>query len=251
MTRFFIELSYHGKNYCGWQVQPGSPSVQESIETALFTILREKIEIIGCGRTDTGVHASQYFAHFDWKEDAFPIAFFYRLNKILPKDIAIHRIVKVDNEAHARFDAFRRAYQYHIDGKKNPFSTEIATFVYNFEELNVEKMQEAARLLLDYQDFAPFCKSNHDAKTQRCELYRSEWEWDADNKKAIYHISANRFLRGMVRLIVGMCLNVGAGKMSIEDVKFALDNQVLLKKANSAEPQGLFLAAIHYPEGMV
>jgi tRNA pseudouridine38-40 synthase len=246
MARHFISLAYHGKNYCGWQIQPNAASVQETIERALFTILRQEIELVGCGRTDTGVHASEYFAHFDY-ELAIPPYFLPRINKILPSDIAIRAIIEVASEAHARFDAYRRAYQYHIDGKKNPFTEEVATFVYNFDELNVEKMQMAAKLLLDYQEFMPFCKSNHDAKTLKCEIYRSEWEWNAVDKKAVYHIAANRFLRGMVRLIVGMCLNVGIGKVSIEEVKIALETQTLLKKSSSAAPQGLFLSEVKYP----
>jgi tRNA pseudouridine38-40 synthase len=246
MPRYFIKLAYFGKNYNGWQTQPNAPSVQETIENALFTITREKIEIVGCGRTDTGVHASEYYAHFDY-EKPFPNGFLPRINKILPKDISIFDLIEVAADAHTRFDAFRRAYQYHIDGKKNPFRHELSTFVYNFDELDVEKMQNAAKLIADYQHFMPFCKSNHDAKTLFCEIYRSEWEWNVEEKTAIYHIAANRFLRGMVRLIVGMCLQVGAGKLTIEDVKYALDNQVLLKRSSSAEPQGLFLTEVKYP----
>jgi tRNA pseudouridine38-40 synthase len=244
--RYFLELSYLGKNYNGWQIQPAAPSVQETIEKAIFTISREKVEITGCGRTDTGVHAKQYFAHVDLEHE-LPKSFLPRLNKILPQDISIHRIIEVSAEAHTRFDATHRAYEYHIEGRKNPFTQETATFIYNFADLDVEKMQVAAKLLLSYQHFAPFCKSNHDAKTMICHLSRSEWEWNAEEKKAIYHIAANRFLRGMVRLIVGMCLNVGSGKIPIADVKNALEKQTLLPKSASADPQGLFLTDIRYP----
>lgn len=244
--RFFLELSYLGKNYNGWQVQPNAPSVQETIEKAIFTISRVPVEIVGCGRTDTGVHAKQYFAHFDFNQE-FPKSFFERLNKVLPQDIAIQRIIPVSEDAHARFDASHRSYEYHIEGRKNPFTQESATFIYNFDQLNVEKMQEAAQLLLQYQEFAPFCKSDHDAKTLTCYLTRSEWVWDDINKKAVYYIVANRFLRGMVRLIVGMCLNIGAEKITILQLKEAMDKQQILPQSNSAAPQGLFLTDIRYP----
>jgi tRNA pseudouridine38-40 synthase len=244
--RYFIELSYHGKNYNGWQIQPNAPSVQETIQQAIFTITRENVEITGCGRTDTGVHAKQYFAHVDL-EKTLPPHFLARLNKVLPIDISIHRWIEVAPDAHTRFDAYHRAYEYYIDGRKNPFNHEIATFIYNFKELDREKMQAAAKLLLAFQEFAPFCKSDHDAKTLICTLYESEWIWYEAEQRAVYRIAANRFLRGMVRLIVGMCLNVGAGKITLAEVRTALENQTLLPKSSSAAPQGLFLTDIKYP----
>ena len=244
--RYFLKLSYHGKNYCGWQIQPHAPSVQESLENAFFTITREKVEITGCGRTDTGVHALEYFAHVDLQQ-ALPQHFLNRLNKVLPADIAIAQIIEVPADAHARFDAVYRAYAYQIEGRKNPFTCETASFIYNFNELDFEKMQQAAALLLKYEQFFPFCKSNSDAHTMQCSLFRSEWEWNLSAQKAVYHIAANRFLRGMVRLIVGMCLNVGSGKLQIDTVEQALIEQKLLEPSSSAPPQGLALTAIRYP----
>jgi tRNA pseudouridine38-40 synthase len=245
--RYFLHLAYLGKNYNGWQVQPNAPSVQQTIEKVLTTILRAPTEIVGCGRTDTGVHATHYYAHFDISDVALPSYFLHRVNKMLPSDIVIYDIFPIEKEAHARFDAYRRAYEYHIGGLKNPFLQDTTTFIYDFEKLDYEKMQIAARLLLDYQTFAPFCKSDHDAKTLDCTLYRSEWIWDFEEKKAIYHIEANRFLRGMVRLIVGMCLEVGRGKTTVEEVKNALDRQTLLVRSHSAPPQGLALTKVLYP----
>lgn len=244
--RYFLKLSYHGKNYCGWQVQPHAPSVQETLEQAIFTITREQIEITGCGRTDTGVHAMQYFAHTDL-QNPLPEQFLSRLNKILPSDIAVEQLIEMPQDAHARFDADYRAYAYQLEGKKNPFSCETAAFIYNFDDLNFEKMQEAAALLMQYRFFFPFCKSNSDAKTMECQLYRSEWQWNLQEKTAVYHIAANRFLRGMVRLIVGMCLNVGTGKLSIETLARSLDEQQLLQPSTSAPPQGLALTEVRYP----
>ncbi|MFZ4542921.1 MAG: tRNA pseudouridine(38-40) synthase TruA [Saprospiraceae bacterium] len=244
--RYFLKLSYHGKNYSGWQIQPHSESIQESIEKAIFTISREKIEITGCGRTDAGVHAREYFAHVDL-ENPLPEYFLNRLNKILPEDIAVEQLIEMPANAHARFDANYRSYTYQITGKKNPFTRDLATFIYNFDDLNFDKMQEAAALLLKYREFFPFCKSNNDANTMECQLFRSEWEFDALSKKAAYHIAANRFLRGMVRLIVGMCLNVGAGKLSLEKVEESLATQKLLQPSSSAPAHGLALTEIRYP----
>lgn len=243
--RYFAELAYNGSEYVGWQRQPTGVSVQETIERAFSTILNTEIEVVGCGRTDAGVHASQYFLHFDF-DGAFPTAFVSRVNKFLPKDIAIFRIFEVAPETHARFNAYERSYVYHITFEKNPFEIETAYFYGYPNQPNFDNMQAAAQLLLAYREFFPFCKSDHDAKTLHCELSRAEWQRISDQRLA-FHITSNRFLRGMVRLIVGMCLNVGTGKVHLDEVKQALDNQTLLQKSTSAPPEGLFLSAIKYP----
>ncbi len=244
--RYFSELAYNGTKYSGWQKQPHSPSVQESIEQAFSTILGADIEAVGCGRTDTGVHASQYFMHFDF-EGKFPPSFLNRVNKLLPEDIAIYRIFEVEASAHARFDANLRSYEYRIVLEKNPFETHTAWHFPFFERLNLEQVQAAAALLLEYDEFAPFCKSNNDLKTMKCNLTRSEWVLDEAGKRLTFHISANRFLRGMVRLVVGMCLNVGLGKIALDDVQRALNEQALLQKSWSVPPHGLFLTEVKYP----
>ncbi len=244
--RYFAELAYNGMNYCGWQKQPNEASVQETIEQALSTILRQPIEIVGCGRTDAGVHASQYFIHFD-VESALPEGLMHRLNKFLPDNIAIYQFIAIHHDAHARYDAFHRKYGYYVNTQKNPFSLETAYHFPFGAQLNFQKMQMAAELLLDYEAFAPFCKTNTDTKTMNCHIIQSEWEWIESNKKLVYHIAANRFLRGMVRLIVGMCLNVGLNRISIETVKQSLDTQQPLAKSWSVPPQGLFLEEIKYP----
>lgn len=243
--RYFSELAYKGTNYNGWQRQPNAPSVQQTIEEALATILNTAIEVVGCGRTDTGVHASQYFLHFDF-EGKFPMEFLRRLNKLLPPDVAFRSIYEVASDAHARFDATRRSYEYHIVLDKNPFLTETAWHFPFFEKLDLEKTQAAAALLLNYGAFQPFCKSNTDVHTMECALFRSEWVFDASSSRLVFHISANRFLRGMVRLIVGMCLNVGLGKVELDEVRQALDQQVLLKKSWSVPAEGLFLTEVRY-----
>jgi tRNA pseudouridine38-40 synthase len=244
--RYFAELSYLGTHFSGWQKQPKSSSVQEVIEKAISKILRTKTEVVGCGRTDAGVHAKQYFLHFDFEGD-FPEGFTNRLNKVLPPDIAFKKFIETRPNAHARFDATHRAYEYHLGFHKNPFTTNTAFHFPFAHQLDHEKMQQAATLLLKYKAFFPFCKSNSDAKTMNCDLQRAEWVFDDKNEKLVFHISANRFLRGMVRLIVGMCLNVGLGKVSLEQIKEALDNQTRLSKSYSVPPQGLFLTDIRYP----
>jgi tRNA pseudouridine38-40 synthase len=244
--RYFAELAYNGQAYFGWQRQPEQVSVQSTIEEALSTILNTPLEITGCGRTDTGVHARQYFIHFDL-EGAFPENFLLRLNKFLPADIAFRRIFEVKADAHARYDAYYRSYEYHIDVFKNPFELGTSHYFPFTRDLDFSKMEEAAALLLQYEEFFPFCKTNTDVKTMRCELFRSEWAFDHAKGHHVYHISANRFLRGMVRLIVGMCLYVGQGKMSLAEVRTALDQQARLPKSWSIPPDGLYLTDVRYP----
>ncbi len=242
--RYFSELAYKGTNYSGWQRQPNASSVQQAIEEAMSKILGSSIEVIGCGRTDSGVHASQYFLHFDF-EGKFPDEFLRRLNKLLPSDIAIRRIYEVKPDAHARFDAIRRSYEYHVVLDKTPFEAETAWHFPFADKLKLGDMQTAAALLLRYREFQPFCKSNTDVHTMACSLYHAEWDFDKPGRM-VFHISANRFLRGMVRLIVGMSLNVGLGKVTLEEVKDALDRQVLLNKSWSVPAEGLFLTEIRY-----
>lgn len=244
--RYFSELAYNGTNYCGWQIQPNGITVQETLEKAFSTILRTSIAITGCGRTDTGVHASQFFIHFDF-EETFPKGFLNRINKFLPKDILIKRIFEVASDAHSRYDAYHRSYEYHIYFHKNPFGLETSYHFPFAEKLDINKMQQAADLLLKYEAFFPFCKAHSDAKTMLCDVRRAEWIFDQKEKKLVFHISANRFLRGMVRLIVGMCLNVGLGKLAIADVQLALDQQIRLKKDLSVVAKGLFLTEVKYP----
>lgn len=245
MQRYFIELAYNGTQYFGWQRQPGKISVQQTLEDSMNTILGTELEITGCGRTDTGVHARQYFAHFDF-EGEFPAEFVRRLNKFLPKDIAVYRIIAVQPEAHARFDAYERSYEYHLSFRKNPFTEHLAYFYPYVQQPDPVLMQDAAAFLLQYQEFEPFCKSNHDAKTMVCKLTRSEWVFDLKEQRAVFHITSNRFLRGMVRLIVGMCIGVGTGQISMEELKTAMEQQSRLKKATSAPPEGLYLGGIKY-----
>lgn len=243
--RYFAELAYNGTQYSGWQRQPNQMTVQQKIEESMSLILGTPIEIMGCGRTDTGVHAKQYFIHFDF-EGEFPKDFLHRLNKVLPKDIVFYQIIEMQAEAHTRFDAYSRSYEYHLHLRKNPFGMD-TTYSYPYSRIpDFELMNKAASILLEYEEFATFCKTNHDAKTMICKMTRSEWI-KVNEHYWIYHVTANRFLRGMVRLIVGMCMNVGRGTNTLEEVQEALNQQVKIKKSLSAPATGLFLTKIKYP----
>ncbi len=243
--RYFAELAYKGTKYSGWQIQPNAISVQQLIEEALSTILNTSIQVMGCGRTDAGVHASQFFLHFDFTEE-LPKSLVNRLNKFLPSDIVIYKIFPVHTDAHTRFDAHLRSYVYLMDLTPNPFDYENVWYYYNAKSLDIGKMNEVTKLLLQYEEFAPFCKTNSDAKTMRCELSRAEWILDTTKNRLEFHISANRFLRGMVRLIVGACVYVGENKISLEDVRKAMDKQTPLKKSYSVPGHGLYLCEVKY-----
>lgn len=247
--RYFAELSYNGTNYVGWQSQPNGIAVQAKIEEALSTILREDIAIVGCGRTDAGVHAKKYFIHFDTTNTTTSIedTLTHRINKFLPKDIAFKRFIPVKDQAHARFDATNRGYEYHIEYYKNPLKTDTAYFYPFAHQLDMKLLQESAKLLIDYDEFFPFCKTNSDAKTMCCDIRECRWTLDEVEDHLVFHIAADRFLRGMVRLIVGMCLNVALYKMPLEEVKAAMDNQTRLEKSLSVPAHGLYLSKVEYP----
>ncbi len=243
--RYFAELAYRGTNYHGWQIQKNAPSVQEAIQQAFSTILGVE-EVVGCGRTDTGVHASRYYMHFDFEAE-FPEGFLRRVNKFLDEDIVIKKIIEVPNDAHARFDATERSYNYYITRFKDPFRYDLAWHFPFYDKLDLEKLSEVASLLRAYNEFAPFCKTNSDAKTMECELKQAEWVINDDGNGLTFHISANRFLRGMVRLIVGACINAGLGKVRVEDIRKALEEQSPIKKSWSVPAHGLFLCDVEYP----
>lgn len=244
--RFFLTLSYLGTHYCGWQRQPGDRSVQETLEEALNTVLRVPTEVVGCGRTDTGVHARYYVAHFDCGQ-ALPSKLLFNLNGILPQDIAVQAITPVAPDAHARYDAFERSYRYHIALRKDPFANGLAWQYPQGEKLDLQKMNAVAALLPQYAEFFPFCKTHSGVNSYACQLKSAFWENHAEAQRLVFHITANRFLRGMVRLIVGACVSVGLGKIDLEDVRGALEAQRILKKSWSVPPEGLFLTAVKYP----
>ena len=243
--RFFLTLAYKGTAYNGWQIQPNAPSVQQTLQEALSTLLHEEIEVVGAGRTDTGVHASYYIAHFD-TNNSMPLAgkdFCYHLNALLPKDIAASEVRPVQEDAHARFDATLREYKYYILQEKNPFSFE-TTYQYTVP-LDVEQMNRAAALLKEYDDFTSFCKLHGNNKTNLCRIEQSEWKIDGNS--LVYTVSADRFLRNMVRAIVGTLIDVGRGKITVEQFREIIEARSRGAAGSSAPPQGLFLTHIEYP----
>lgn len=253
MPRFFLQFSYNGTRFNGYQKQPNAITIQESIEKALSTLARKNIEIVGCGRTDAGVHAKNYFAHFDmdehmeWQNTEKHRQIILSLNALIKPDIVVHKIYTVPECAHARFDATSRTYYYYLDLERSPFNHETAVFVPYIQQANFDLMQQAAAILMQYQDFQTFCKTETDVNTYICHLTQSFWTFDKEKKQLVYTITANRFLRGMIRLIVGMCLQVGTGKMTLHELKYAMENKLPLKKAYSAPAHGLYLTDIKYP----
>ena len=228
-VRYFIELSYSGKAYNGWQIQPNAPSVQQTLQKALSTLLRCTTETVGAGRTDTGVHASHYVAHFDSETEIDrPVDFCYHLNALLPHDIAIRRIRPVKPTAHARFDALSRSYEYCVLLRKDPFRIDTAYQV-NWP-LDVDKMNEAATLLLAHSDFTSFCKLHSDNKTNLCRVSHAAWKHEHEDL-LLFSITADRFLRNMVRAIVGTLVDVGRGKITVSDFSRIIDEK---GKANTA-----------------
>jgi tRNA pseudouridine38-40 synthase len=242
--RYFLEVAYDGTRFHGWQVQPNALSVQEVLDDSLSKILRETISTTGSGRTDTGVHASQQFAHFDSIQYLDPEQVVYRLNRILPNDISAYSLCLVSDEAHTRFDAYARTYHYYITLTKNPFKRYHAW--YHSKLLDVAKMNKAAALLLKYEDFTTFSKVKGDTKHYRCNIYEAAWQQQGDELK--FTIKANRFLRGMVRLIVGALTDVGRGKLTIAQFERIIASQDRSQASGAAPSEGLFLARVEYPE---
>lgn len=253
--RYFIELAYDGTNYHGWQVQPNAVTVQELLDKALTTLLRQPIETTGCGRTDTGVHAKDFFAHLDVEApqppeggaeggfQKFPLQGVRGLNALLPYDIAVKQIIPVHPEAHARFDATLRSYEYHIHFEKNPFLKGYSWLLRDTPNLYL--MNGAAAIVMEYTDFSCFSKSNTQVKTNNCKIAKAEWV-ETENG-IVFHISADRFLRNMVRAIVGTLLMVGKGEMQPGDIRKIIESKNRSNAGMSVPACGLYLTEIKYP----
>lgn len=245
--RYFLTLAYNGNSFHGWQRQPNASSVQQAVEEALTTLLRKPIVITGAGRTDTGVHAKQMMAHFEADlsveaEENLP----YLLNRFLKEDIVIHRLERVKADAHARFDATARTYEYHLGFQKNPFKQQL--YYYFHQPVSVEKMNEAAQILLAYDDFEAFAKTHSDVKTFLCDVTKADWESTAEG--AIFTITANRFLRNMVRAIVGTLLEIGTGKIEVADMHKIIQSKDRAEAGFSVPAAGLYLTEIQYPKSI-
>lgn len=246
--RYFIELAYNGTRFHGWQVQPNAPSVQEHLEKALSVICRERISVTGAGRTDTGVHARFFVAHFDSENERLDHPeFIGKLNGFLNNDIIIFRIYKVKPDAHARFDAISRTYHYYITRQKDPFAQETAW--YFKYPLDVGEMNEACRILFEYSDFTSFSKLHSDVKTNNCKIYQAEWK--EQGSQLIFVVKADRFLRNMVRAIVGTLIEVGQGKISPDDFRQVIELKNRGAAGVSVPARGLFIVGIEYPENLM
>lgn len=243
LQRYFLEFSYHGSRYFGWQIQPNAGSVQQEIQEKLSLLLQKEIEIVGAGRTDTGVHAKQMFAHLDAEKDLTNPNFIKRLNSFLPKDIAIHQIHLVPNDAHARFDATHRTYEYWIHQFKNPFLDGLSWHV--AKELDLDKMNEAGKILMQYDDFECFSKTHTDVKTFFCKV--SVCKWQKQEERLVFTIQADRFLRNMVRAIVGTMMDIGTHKIPVEQMHDIIQSKNRGKAGFSVPAHGLYLTQVTYP----
>lgn len=245
LDRYFVILSYNGTGYNGWQTQPheGTKTIQGTLDAAFALVLQTPISTTGCGRTDTGVHAIDYVAHVDLPKGVDIGKLKYKANIMLPDAISIQSITKVMPDAHARFDATERSYKYYIHQSKNPFL--VNSYYYNFGDLSLEKLNEVAILLKSYKAFAPFCKLHSDNMTMNCIIKESYWY--AEGEQLIYKVTADRFLRGMIRMIIGMSINVCRKKISLDELNNALDTQTRLTHNWSVPANGLILCDIKYP----
>jgi tRNA pseudouridine38-40 synthase len=244
MKRYFIYLSYDGTNYHGWQIQPNGISIQECVEKTLSVLLRAETKVVGAGRTDAGVHALLMVAHFDY-EGELPDIFVEKLNSLLPPDISVYKVCRVREDAHARFDAKARTYRYYVSMGKCSFYRQYRYRVYG--EMDFERMNEAAQTLLGYSDFTSFSKLHTNAKTNLCRVTRAGWTRE-DEMTWVFTIRADRFLRNMVRAIVGTLFEVGRGRWSVEDFQKAIEQRDRCKAGGSAPGYALFLTDVEYEE---
>ena len=249
--RYFIIFSYDGTNYHGWQIQPNGVSVQEKLQGALSTLLREEIVVTGAGRTDAGVHAKMMVAHFEMAEGRWQKEdgsfddkdLVYKLNRLLPQDIAVQKVEPVSDDMHARFSATSRTYHYYIHTKKDPFLRAYSCELHY--PLDFEKMNEAGRILTTYEDFGAFCKAHSDVKTTLCKVTRAEWIQTGETTW-YFEITANRFLRNMVRAVVGTMVDVGRGKLSLEDFCKVIEGKKRSDAGESMPGNALFLEEVKY-----
>jgi tRNA pseudouridine38-40 synthase len=243
--RYFFHIAYHGTNYSGWQKHPDGMNVQEVLETALSQLLKIPVAIVGCGRTDAQVHASQFFFHVDIEQE-WDFDLFFRLNKILPDDIAVYNIIPMQGLPHARFDAIQRTYDYFIHTYKDPFLNGFSS-LYTVRGFDLDKMKAAIALLPLYNDYRGFCKSPDRYEHTTCFVSSATLFADSNGDKLRFQISANRFLSKMVRIIIGRLLDIGIGKMSVDEFEHHLISKETPKVIVPAYPQGLYLSKVTYP----
>lgn len=241
--KYKIILSYNGTPFCGWQKQPNGETVQGKLEDALKILLQNNIDVVGCGRTDTGVHAKNYFAHFELEQTLNHQDLVYRLNKILPGEIAIQAIEKVSDDFHARFSATSRSYNYLMHQQKDPFLLNLSWHISH--ELDIDKMNEACKMLINTMEFGAFCKGDPPNGNYNCTV--TEAYWTSSGSNIMFKITANRFLRNMVRAIVGTCIEVGTHKISIDQFNEIIKSNSRSEAGISVPAHGLYLVDIKYP----
>lgn len=241
--RYFVTFSYDGTRYHGWQIQPNGISVQEVLERALSTLLRTPISVTGAGRTDAGVHARMMVAHFDVSAPVDEVQLAYKLNRLLPSDVSVSKVEQVADDCHARFSAMSRTYHYYIHQRKSPFLNAYSCEIHY--PLDFNKMNEAAQVLMEYEDFGAFCKSHTDVKTTICHVTEARWIQTADNEW-YFRITANRFLRNMVRAVVGTLVDVGRGRLSIDAFRRVIEGKRRTEAGESMPGKALFLEKIVY-----
>ena len=241
--RYFITLSYDGTRFHGWQIQPNGTSVQEELQQALSMLLRHEIVVTGAGRTDAGVHASKMVAHFDCDAEVDCQQLAYKLNRLLRQDIAVQQVEPVADDMHARFSATERTYHYYIHTVKSPFLRHYSCELHY--ALDFDLMNQAAQILLKYEDFGAFCKSHADVKTTLCQLKRAEWVRVGDSQWRL-EITANRFLRNMVRAVVGTLIEVGRGRLSLDDFRKVVEGKRRTEAGESMPAHALFLVDVAY-----
>lgn len=244
--RVFIQLAYDGTNFSGWQIQPKVDTVQGAIQEALSSIFNQDITITGCGRTDSGVHATYYIAHADLPSDIDMSLIRYKLNRMLSKDVVIDKIREVAPEAHARFDAKTRAYAYKLHFIKNPFIYRYSTYLPRAASIDHEKLVDVADLIKKTKEFGSFCKLHGADTHMKCNIFESHWDLEHASASITYTIRANRFLRGMVRLIVGSSLAVATGQLTFADLEKHVQDGTRNALMKSAPPQGLALIDVTY-----
>ncbi|MDR2774283.1 MAG: tRNA pseudouridine(38-40) synthase TruA [Tannerella sp.] len=253
MSRYFIYLAYNGVRYCGWQRQPNGMSVQQRLEEVLSLVLRQVVAVVGAGRTDAGVHASKMVAHFDVSVAVGnPSQLADKLNRMLPEDIAVYNIVAVNENAHARFDALSRTYNYYITDRKNPFANEWICRI-SLRNMNFDRMNEACKVLFEHTDFTSFSKLHTDVKTNNCRIIEAGWNrydeyHNQDGRTWVFVIAADRFLRNMVRAVVGTLMDVGRGKITVQDFRDIIEAKDRRRAGTSAPAKGLALVDIAYPD---
>jgi len=251
MPKYFMRLGYDGSAYSGWQRQPNAITVQQVIEEELSKLQNEKTTILGCGRTDRGVHATEFFAHFETWDVIDEVTILFKINNMLPKDIRIEKLFEVSDKLHARYSATSRSYIYTLARTKPLLDRNYVYRYYYYHKLDIDAMKAAAAIVAQYSEFDPFCKTGTDVRTKTCIISESKIVVDDEQGRIEYHVSANRFLRGMVRLLTGMILHVGIGKVQLEEVHQAFKDQSRLKFDWSVPAWGLRLSKVCYPEDLL